>query len=414
MKIVHTGDWHLGKKLEGHSRLEEQKQFLDDFVKKAEQEKVDLILIAGDIYDKPNPPAEAEKLFYDTVKKLSRKGECIILIIAGNHDSPDRLIAAGPIAMSHGIIIVGTPKTVVPIGTYGKHTIVASGEGYIELKISGETAIILTVPHLSEKRLNEVLYADMEDTKERAESYNERMKQLFDALSVHYRKDTINLAVAHLYTTGSEEGGSERSIQLGGSYSFNAENFPKEADYIALGHIHRPQVVKGSYKRARYAGSPLQYSKKEASYKNCYYLIDIKAREQPIVQEIPIPIYKPIEIWKCTSIEDAIEQCVLKKEENSYVYMEVKTDRYIKEDELKKMKSLKADILEILPKLELEEEQGIELESAADQDIIELFKAFYKKEREAEVDDEVLKAFLKLTKEMEDKDATNSTEIEGT
>lgn len=415
MKILHTGDWHLGKKLEGHSRLEEQQQFLNDFIQLAEREKVDLILIAGDIYDKPNPPAEAEKLFYDTVKKLSRKGECIILIIAGNHDSPDRLIAAGPIAMSHGIIIVGTPKTVVPVGTYGKHAVIASGEGYLKLQINQECAVILTVPYLSEKRLNEVLYQDMEEEKDRLKSYNDRMKQLFDTLSSHYQKDTINLIVSHLYTLGSEESGSERSIQLGGSYSFDAKDFPKEAQYIALGHIHKPQIVQGTNKRARYAGSPLHYNKKEIPYQKICLLLDIQAGEQPIIKEIPIPVYKPIEIWKCQSIEEAIHQCELKKDETSYVYMEIQTDRYIKEDELKQMKSFKADILEVKPILPLKDTETLAFRSFAENDMLSSFKAFYKKERDVNVDDETLEAFLKLTMEREElNDATDSINCERT
>ena len=82
MRIVHTGDWHLGKSLEGHSRLDEQEMFLNFFSKQCIDLKPDIILIAGDIYDTPNPPARAEKLFYDTLKKLSRDGECISVVIA--------------------------------------------------------------------------------------------------------------------------------------------------------------------------------------------------------------------------------------------------------------------------------------------------------------------------------------------
>lgn len=138
MKILHTADWHLGKNLDGKSRLEEQELFLEDFIKIVEDNEVDLIMIAGDVYDTSNPSAKAEKLFYDTLKKLSKNGERLILVIAGNHDSPERLVAAGPLAMEHGIIMVGTPKTVVQTGGYGKHKVVQSGEGFIEIEMKGE------------------------------------------------------------------------------------------------------------------------------------------------------------------------------------------------------------------------------------------------------------------------------------
>ena len=127
MKIIHTADWHLGKNLEGHSRLPEQELFLKDFVRICEREQADLILIAGDIYDNYNPPAMAEQLFYDTLKQLSRDGACMTVIISGNHDNPERLTASGPLAQEHGIVMAGTPNTVIPAGQYGKNRITGSG-----------------------------------------------------------------------------------------------------------------------------------------------------------------------------------------------------------------------------------------------------------------------------------------------
>lgn len=253
MKILHTADWHLGKNLEGQSRLDEQQEFLNDFVKIVEDNNIDLVVIAGDIYDTSNPPARAEKLFYDTLKKLSKKGERLILVIAGNHDNPERLVAAGPLAMEHGIIMVGTPKTVVLPGEYGMHKVVNSGEGFIEIDIRGEKAVILTVPYPSEKRLNEVLYNAVDSDDEKLKSYSDRIKELFDSLAVNFREDTINLVVSHLYAMGSEESGSERSIQLGGSYIVDGSCFPEKAQYIALGHVHKYQIVPCTRKRARYS-----------------------------------------------------------------------------------------------------------------------------------------------------------------
>ena len=98
MKLIHTADWHLGKNIEGHSRLEEQRLFLKDFINICEEEQADIIIIAGDIYDNYNPSAMAEQLFYDTLKQLSRNGDCMTVVIAGNHDNPERLVASGPLA----------------------------------------------------------------------------------------------------------------------------------------------------------------------------------------------------------------------------------------------------------------------------------------------------------------------------
>lgn len=406
MRILHTGDWHLGKNLEGHSRLKEQEAFLQDFVKIVEDKNIDLIIIAGDVYDTSNPPAAAEKLFYDTLKKLSKNGERITLVIAGNHDNPERLVAAGPLAREHGIVMVGTPKTVVPVGEYGHHQVIESGEGYIELQIGEERTVILTVPYPSEKRLNEVLYHEMEEAEERAATYGERIKTLLDHLSVHYRKDTINLVTSHLFAMDSEEGGSERSIQLGGSYIVSGECFPKEAQYIALGHVHKPQIVPGTNKRARYSGSPLHYNKKEINYEKKCFVVEVKPQEEALIEEITLPVYKPIEVWKCGSIEDALQRCETEKDKESYVYLEIETERYIREDEIKQMKSLKADILEILPKIKGEDETEEALEQIAQQSFEDIFKAFYKKERGTEVEEEVLEVLLNLLGE-EDEDETH-------
>lgn len=406
MRILHTGDWHLGKNLEGASRMDEQELFLNDFVDIVEKNKVDLVIIAGDVYDNSNPPARAEKMFYDTLKKLSKNGERLILVIAGNHDNPERLVAAGPLAMEHGIIMSGTPKTVIQCGEYGQHKVINSGEGFIEVEINNEKAVILTVSYPSEKRLNEVLYGEMDSDEDRVKTYGERIKSLFDSLEKNYRSDTINLVVSHLFAMGSEEGGSERSIQLGVSYIVNGSCFPKEAQYIALGHVHKPQIVPGTNKKARYSGSPLHYNKKEINITKKCFIIDVKANEECVVNEIELKIYKPIEIWKCESISDAIDKCEENKDRNCWVYLEVKCDRYIREDEIKKMKGIKKDILEIIPKLQSDEED----ESAVtiqEKSFEEIFREFYKKERNIEADDEVVNLLLKLVSEEGDEDEAN-------
>lgn len=403
MRILHTSDWHLGKSLEGFSRMDEQELFLKDFVEIVKEKNVDMIIIAGDVYDSVNPPARAEKMFYDTLKKLSSEGERIILVIAGNHDNPDRLVAAGPLARDHGIIMLGTPKSIAETGDYGKHKLVDSGEGFIEVEIKGERAVILTVPYPSEKRLNEVLHDAMDEEEERVKTYGERIKALFDSLSEKYREDTINLAVSHLFAMGSDEAGSERNIQLGGSFIVDGRNFPEKAQYIALGHIHKPQIVPGTNKRARYSGSPIHYSKKEINFAKKCFIIDVKAQEDYSIEEVELKVYKPIEIWKCNSIEEAIHMCQENKDRECWVYLEIITDRYLREDEIKEMKSSKKDIIEISPIIQGENIEEIDINSFSEKSFEEIFKEFYLKERQVEAGDELIDLLLGiLGKEEED------------
>ncbi|WP_010233045.1 exonuclease SbcCD subunit D [Clostridium arbusti] len=407
MRILHTADWHLGKNLEGCSRMDEQEAFLNDFAQIVKNNNIDLIIIAGDIYDNPNPPARAERMFYNTLKKLSANGERLTLVISGNHDNPDRLVAAGPLARDHGIIMVGTPKSVVPVGEYGNHRVINSGEGFIELEINGEKSVILTVPYPSEKRLNEVLYGAMDEEEERLKSYSDRIKTLFETLSRNYREDTINIAVSHLFAMGSEEAGSERSIQLGGSFIVDGSCFPKNAQYIALGHVHKPQVVPGTDRRARYAGSPIHYNKKEINFKKKCFIVEAKAGEDCNIQEVEFKLYKPIEVWKCKSIEEAINICEENKEKNCWVYLEITTDRYIREDEIKLMKNAKNDILEIVPKIVGENSEEVDINSFSEKSFEDIFKEFYFKEREVEPQPEVVDLLLSIIREGEDEDETN-------
>lgn len=396
MRILHTSDLHLGKNLEGFSRMDEQEEFLKDFVKMVEDNSVDLIIISGDIYDTSNPPARAENMFYKMLKEVSNDGQRMILVISGNHDNPDRLVAARPLASEHGIVMVATPKTIVPVGQYGKNIIVDSGEGFIEARINGEDIVILNVPYPSEKRLNEVLYSSMEDEEDRAESYSDRIRQLFTKLSENFREDTINIATSHLFAMGSEEAGSERSIQLGGSFIVDSCCFPKYAQYVALGHIHKPLIVPGTEGKVRYSGSPLQYSKKESSFKKGCYLLDIHAKNEATIEFKEFNIYKPIETWKCESIEEAIKLCEENAERNCWVYLEIKTDRYILDEEIKKMKSFKKDILEIKPILnQIGEDETCE-QSFSDKSFKDIFTDFYVQSRGVQPTGEVVDMLLSI------------------
>lgn len=406
LKILHTGDWHLGKNLEGQSRMDEQEQFLNDFIDLVEEKNIDLVIIAGDVYDTSNPPARAEKMFYDTLKKLSKNGDRLTLVIAGNHDNPERLVAAGPLAMEHGIIMVGTPKTIVQTGEYGKHKVLNSGEGFIEIEINGEKSVLLTVPYPSEKRLNEVLYGDMDTDEDRLKSYSERIHSLFENLKSNFRHDTINIIVSHLFAMGSEEGGSERSIQLGGSYIVNGSCFPKEAQYVALGHVHKPQIVPGTNKKARYSGSPLHYNKNEISFDKKCFIVDLRPNEECVIEDIKFNVYKPIEIWKCDSVDDALLKCEENKNKECWVYLEIKTDRYIREDEIKALKDIKKDILEIAPKLIGEIAALEDSESISEKSFKEIFEEFYIKERGSEPNEEVVDLLISIITEEGDKDET--------
>ena len=163
MKLLHTADWHIGKLLEGKSRLEEQKKVLEQFVGIAEESGADVVCIAGDVFDNGHPSAGAESLLYQTLKELSNGGKRLVVVLAGNHDQPSRLEAIAPLVKEHGILIYGTAKTKVPSGTYGAFEIQSLEEGVFSVSIKGEKAVFVCIPYPSEKSLNEILFREEDE-----------------------------------------------------------------------------------------------------------------------------------------------------------------------------------------------------------------------------------------------------------
>ena len=202
MNIIHTGDWHLGKTIEGHSRLPEQELFLNDLVSICEERQPDMIIIAGDIYDTFNPPAAAEQLFYSTVKKMSRNGDCMVVVIAGNHDNPERLTAATSVLARHSVVIAGQPDDVLPIGKYGNNFIFRSGSGYIQGKIHGEKFDMILLPFPSERRMGHSILSISADETTRAKEFEVYIKDWFAKRTKCFRKDSVHLIASHIFVMG--------------------------------------------------------------------------------------------------------------------------------------------------------------------------------------------------------------------
>jgi len=349
MKLLHTSDWHLGKHLEGFSRLEEQRLFLDELCQICEDKKVDVVIIAGDVYDTSNPPAQAEKLYYESLKRISNKGKRPVFAIAGNHDNPDRIQAAWPLASEQAILLAGHPKMDGYEGPFGEHSITWLGNNVYKLQIGDETLKVGLLPYPSERRLGEVLSISDDEVLRQA-SYSERLKHIFQGMDEHFSKDTFNIAVSHIFVMGGQTTESERPIQIGGTLVVDPDHLPKEADYIALGHLHRPQSVKHSSRPAVYSGAPLQYSRSEITYSKSVQVIekDVSSGELK-TEEVLLSLPKPIEVWKCNGIGEALEKCEKHKDRNVWVYLEIHTDQVLSQSDIKALKEIKPDLLSIMP-----------------------------------------------------------------
>jgi len=408
MRILHTSDWHLGKTLENINRIDEQRQFIDELCGIAEKEKADIILIAGDIFDTYNPSSAAEELFYDAVHRLNDRGRRAVVVIAGNHDSPERLCAASPLAYRDGIILLGYPGSDAGAQStiIGNIKIVDSGPGWLELSIEGceHNAVIITLPYPSEARLEQVLSRDP-DERRLQQAYSEKVGSIFAQLDVKFRDDTVNLAVSHMFVRGCKESESERTLQVGGAMTVDPGILPPNAHFIALGHLHRPQRVKGSLCPAYYSGSPIAYSFSEADYSKALYLIDAFPGCSAEIKEIYLNCGKPLKRWKAINgIEEALRWCEEGKDANAWIDLEVYTDRVLTIEEQKKLRELNPGIVNIRPVIKTEETDIAGCEGRETKKIDVLFKEYYKHRTGTEISEELMSIFLEVLNSNEEED----------
>ena len=396
MHILHTADWHIGKSLDGFSRIDEQRKFLDFFVEKSKEINPDLIIIAGDIFDTANPSALAETLFYDTLSKISANTSALCVIIAGNHDSPKRLASAKSLAKSHGIIIYESHNDDIKVGNYKNAKVLSCNKGVIKVEINGKIANILAMPYISENRLGES-FSDLSDTeKDMSKSFQEKFEALIREKEKFFKKDEFNIMIAHLFAIKASVSDEKVGYSLGGAYIVDSSSFAKTADYIALGHVHKYQVIGGTQKRAYYSGSPLHYNKMEVKTEKKLILdVTIDDEKNLSIKEIEIPIFKKIEIWNADSIEEAIKMSEAKKDEDSFVYLNIKTDRLMSNEDIRLIKSNKKDIIQITPIMEIGTLQ-IVAENMLDKSDEEKFVEFFKERYQISPDENIIKRYLDI------------------
>ncbi|MHB1392757.1 MAG: exonuclease SbcCD subunit D [Clostridia bacterium] len=398
MRILHTSDWHLGKTLENINRLEEQRQFIDELCGIAESEAVDLVLVAGDIFDTYNPSSAAEELFYDAVDRLNAKGTRAVVVVAGNHDSPDRLCAASPLAYKNGIILLGYPGSdAAVIGSRsGNSPILQAGPGWLEIKLgsSEHSAVIIALPYPSESRLEQLLSIESQEDKLQ-EAYSDKIAELLRHLSGNFREDTVNLIVSHLYLREGMTSDSER--QLGGALVVDPCLLPDNAHFIALGHLHRPQRIKSSPSPTYYAGSPIAYSFSETDYSKMVYIVDAVPGKASEIKEVYLSSGKPLKQWKAKNgIEEALSWCEEGRDLNAWIDLEIHTDRALTLEEQKKLRELNPGIINIRPVVKDEKDSVISFESREGKRIEELFKDYYRYKTGMEAAEEMLETFLEV------------------
>lgn len=387
MRILHTADWHLGRTLEGRSRLPEQEAFIDELCEIADDQDVQLILIAGDVFDTYNPPAAAEELYYDALARLADSGRRAIVVIAGNHDSPDRLTAPQPLVERHGIYLLGLPAQthMQPL------TVPVPG--------SDEPAVIAALPYPSEARLSEVLTADADEAALQ-KAYSERVAQVFRQMAQGFRPDAVRLAMSHLFVAGGKESDSERPLQIGLASAVAPSGLPQGAHYIALGHLHRPQTVHAAPSPTRYSGSPLAYSFSEAGQAKSVILVEATAQREAKIEEIHLSAGRPLVRWRAEEGLVQVEAwCNEQRDANAWIDLELYLTAPLTVDQISRLRALHPGIVSIRPVFPGAAEVAVAAEGRSHLPADELFRRFYIHSLGAEPDEELVQLFISLLEE---------------
>jgi exonuclease SbcD len=272
MRILHTADWHVGKTLKGRGRLDEQERVLREIVGIAREQAVDLVLVAGDLYDTAAPNAHAQSLVVRTLLGLARDAQ--VVAIAGNHDHGPALDAYRPLANAAGITLVGSPRT-------------ADNGGLLQLTAGGEKVTVAVLPFLSQRYAVSAAELIARTPGENTGAYDQRLRDILATLTAGFRDDAVNLVAAHLTVIGGAFGGGERAAQSIFEYAVPATIFPVDAHYVALGHLHRRQRMDAACP-VHYSGAPLAVDFGEQENTPVVCLVEASPGTPARVTDVPI------------------------------------------------------------------------------------------------------------------------------
>jgi len=275
MKILHTSDWHVGKVLKGRDRHDEHVAVLGSIVKTARDEDVDVVLVAGDLFETSAPTAKSQGLVMRTLLALREDGRQVV-VIAGNHDNSGLLDSVyRPVLGQLGPHVLGLPKS-------------PAGGGTLTLRTrSGEEARVAALPFLSHRFAVRAAEIVMHEFAEHTLDYSQRVSAILEALTADFTDDTVNLVMAHATLLGGRRGGGEREVQTSLDYELSASMFPASTHYVALGHLHRQQEIPGPCP-IFYSGSPLPIDFGEES--NEPVTLIVEARPGVRADPRPVPI----------------------------------------------------------------------------------------------------------------------------
>ena len=325
MKFLHTSDWHLGRSLYGRKRYDEFDVFLDWLAQTIVDEEVDALLVAGDVFDTSTPSNQAQALYYRFLCRVSASCCRHVVVIAGNHDSPSFLNAPKELLRVLNVYVVGSMTEVLD-----DEVIVLRKDGQPE-------AIVCAVPYLRDKDIRTV---------EPGETFDDKNAKLVEGLRKHYA-DVCGIAelkrfefeaaghtgipivaMGHLFSAGGKtvEGDGVRELYVGSMAHVGEDVFSSSIDYLALGHLHVPQIV-GNSEHIRYSGSPIPIGYGEATQEKKVVLIEFNGTNgitgtTPDIREVQVPCFQQL-VRIEGSLDDIHARLEGLKKEGSRAWLEI-------------------------------------------------------------------------------------------
>lgn len=277
IKILHTSDWHIGKQLHNFDLSEDLELFFNWLADTIKKENIDVLLVSGDIFDQANPSQAAYKQYYNVLKRLVSLGIKIV-ITGGNHDSAAALNAPAELLKAFDISVIGGAAELEEL--------------FIPIEKNNENIIVAAVPYLRDRDIRKSVAGENYETK--VEQLKQGLKSYFASINTHYQEnhhDVFFIVMGHLYVQGSQISDSEREIQLGNLAGVEAEMFGGIPNYVALGHIHKPQVISQTH-QIHYCGSPIPLSFSEKEDDKQINVLTVENNTLKNLEIIPIPSFR--------------------------------------------------------------------------------------------------------------------------
>lgn len=374
MKIIHLADLHIGKRVNEFSMIDDQKYILNQILEIIDKEKPDAVIIAGDVYDKQVPSIEAVELLDSFISDISKR-KTTTFIISGNHDSAERL-AFGSSLMAMGKIYISP----VYNGKISKYT----------LKNDFGSANFYLLPFVKPNHVKR-FFPD-----EKIESYTDAIKVVVDNLKLDTSE--INILIAHQFVTGASRTESEE-ISVGGLDNVDASVF-EDFDYVALGHIHRPQKI--GTERIRYCGTPLKYSFSEVNDTKSVSIIEINSKEDFNLRTIPLIPKRDMRKIRGTYEELITKTSYENTNTDDYIHVTL-TDEFNVVDAIQKLRVIYKNIMKLeYDNMRTRESRKINLDDMVieNKNPLEIFSEFYKLQNNKEMNDEQKEIIKKIMEEV--------------